>query len=1185
VAYIIDPTLFRAVGAIVAWNTAARRLGLGAALGANRDLPNTVQLRWALSGSVGLPTEPFKVWSRRRTNGPEWEVLNIQSQSGFLGVTNLIGWAGGSVSSVRATIQATSGGSIAAFTAAPTLNNICAFTSIAAGATSVQMSAHRIDGLMVSPGITVSALQGTRPGILANGTGWTLLELVGLPVDPAAWAGIGKHTDPQGLVGSLSDAQTAATARLKRGAPPIGWGAALAAGVAAPAWAAPNFGGLISEMNTELLGPLAGIVKAFPPNAQAGQLVTVPLPPPANSSGQHMSGGGSQASVSPLVMSFIAGATDPFLSLGLGFGTAYAQGSGPAGIEGEVDFMVTAHWQNGLDGKSAALDYAAIIPYPVLAPAPPPPANLFGQVAGALRPLQTDGDWRETLRVAWDRPIDSELVGAVSFAAARAGIAPASPTVALMAPRAAGGWRTITINAPSHPPDPESYRLSVMDREIDIPSNPGSAQLKYAVAMQDIYGQWTPWSVLDQNLQEPGLAPVRIVSATLAPAIPASGSICPTTLEIEFLWEWRVRTPARVTFVGHLYAAATHGAPPPSFSVPAGLDRSLSGGGAALVVTFAGDTPSAPGAVIVALTEAGDTFLPAFGAAQGNVTRRYRMTLSGLSLDFASTPFIGLALWAQGQERIAPQRVSPWSNTPAVISASDPRPPVVPIVHVKLASLPDAAGCSHARIGWTASGSAVGYFVYEASEANLLDAFGLPPAAPSNTLDARLAVLNSHFGANPLRRPFTRLNATALTGTSTDVVLPRGSTGIHCYIVIGISAGGVEADWPKAPGADNAMIALAAPRVSRPAPPTIEAVRVLNATNTPPTYQARLLITTRPGLRPRRIDIHRVRVDDAARVLDTMGPPIARVRATAAPWTVTTAPDAVYGPYIAAVQGVDEPSGSWRRVWYRAAAWTDEDDTRGLLAGRSEASNAAWVVLPPPLAPVLSALMLGGGATPDVTLQWTCGAPVAVTPIGPHAIAVRAAVVGGATLITLDSTLDKLGNAAPATGSGVWITGTASGVTTYRALIRRAAISDVVRFLVQITDPIGRTGEQVLTIGAGSVHPAPNLTTPAVQRLLTPPPGRSSVRFTSTSPTETLIDGAYVVKVTAVPRVPRLIPPPPSVQMALGAVPTRVPALPLPPLFITRSGSSYETSAAGDVGSFVVRITSPDGQFTEKTAS
>ena len=524
-------------------------------------------------------------------------------------------------------------------------------------------------------------------------------------------------------------------------------------------------------------------------------------------------------------------------------------------------------------------------------------------------------------------------------------------------------------------------------------------------------------------------------------------------------------------------------------------------------------------------------------------------------------------------------------------STGDPRPPVVPIVHVKLGSLPDATGSSHVKIAWSAQPNATGYFMYEATEANMLDAFGLPAAAPSATLDARLAVLRTAFRANPLRRPFTRLNATATTASSMDIALPRGSTGIHLYVVIGVSAGQVEGSWPRGSSPDDSLIAVAAPTIARPAPPMLEAQRILVGSN-PPSYGASILITTRPGPRPIKVEIHRVRIDDAARELDTMGPPIARLTASSAGWTVTQTPDPVFGPYISTVSGVDAPLGSWKRVWYRATAWTAEDDTRGWLAGRSAASTAAFVVVPPPDPPTLSPLLLGvGSGAADVVLQWTCASPIARTPLGPHQIAVRAVEPGAAAraapILALDSTLDQLGTAAPATGSGVWIVSTASGVTTYRTLVRRAAITQSFRFVASITDPIGRSGEQLTIVASGPADPPADLENLKVQRVTVPPPARTILTFTSTSRIKAQLDGPYVLKVTVVP--PVLTPLPPTLEMPLDNVPTTPPVGPPPVMYIVRTGAgpayTYTVVTTANVARFAVRITAPGGQFVQQVAT
>ncbi len=1189
--YIVDPVHFHAEGAIVNWDVAARRQGIPP--GPAKAFGNVIELRWMLKADRGLPTEPFIVWARAHSASAGFQPLTLTQQSLlFSGGVTLVTWTQGQMGSVRLTITAPSAGTVFAFAGAPYLGGIVAFRPISAGTTTVEITATTITSLAVTPGVTVTAAQGLPPGGYANAPGWAQVEVVGLPVSLPQWSGVGKHGSPQGMIGSFSDAPTAAIARLKRGAPPFGWGPNLAAGVPAPPWLAPDFAKLVGEVNKDLLDYLHDIAKTVAPRDQAAQGVNVVLPPPKSSTGP-MPKPGTTTQLVPLPMTYMAAATDPFLNLALGFGTAYPFTANTIAVaavaENPVhDFMITAHWEHGFDGASAPVDYAAVIPAPGAALAPPPPASMASEVIGALRPLAADGNWRETVRAMWDRSPVTQLFRVASCAAARASIAPAEPTVALMELRKSGGYRPLVLSAPLDPPetpDPEWWRVHVMDREIEIPASPGTRQMKYGAAVQDIYGQWSTWTAIDRTIAQPALDPIRLANLTLAPVAPASGSVCATTLEFEFLWDWRIRTPQQVSIRGRMYAAASHGDPPPSVTVPAGLDRSLAGGAAALTITFAGDTPSAPGATIVPISEDGEHHAAGFGAAQGT-NRRYRVTLAGLSLDFAATPFIGMALWAQGQERIAPARLTPWPDQPLVTSTGDPRPPVVPIYHVKLGSIPDAAGSSHVQIAWTPQPNATGYFVYEATEASLLDAWGLPEPHPRDTLDARLLVIRNHFKTLPVRRPFTRYNAKAITGTGVDIALPKGSTGIHVFVVLGVSAGQVESAWPAGSSPETSLIAVAAPHIAKPAAPMIEVQQFLDASTTPATFKAKVLVTTRPGPRPGMVEVYRVRVDDAAKQVDTMGPPLVRLQGTSGGWSVATAPDPDYGPYITTVHGVDAPSGSWRRVWYRATSWTKEDDTRGGLPGRSEASNAAWVVLPPPEGPDVTPIQLGGGPAPaDVTLQWTCTAPIKRTPLGPHRLSVRAAVAGSSPLIAVDVPLDALDHAPPASGSGVWIAGTAAGVTTYRALIRRAALTDVISAAVRITDPIGRTGSQLITVPSGPADPPPDLDNLILKKVPLPVPPHLVLTFTSSSPVKPLLDGPYVLKITGVPVVPVVFPLPLSLTEPLGNVPIKVP-VPAPATYLIRSTGhppfTYTLVTTANLKGFVVRITGPDGKFVEK---
>ncbi len=800
--YTIDHKRFQGEGAVINWGTVARRLNIGSPAGAQDTLGSVVELRWVAHADCGLPTEPFIVWSRPHSNQQVLQPLTTHLQSLQLFGLSLLTWTAGPLSMISVDLTVTLPGTVLAFAGAPIFGNIVGFRAVSAGNVTVPIAAKLITSLTLPAGVTMNAARGVVPDGYANAPGWTKVEIVGLPVPSGKWNGIGGYGGAQGMVTALTDPQTAAVQRLDRGAPRVGWGTTLAAGISAPAWAQPNHPQLVKDLDGDLLQYLHDIAQNFPPNAQVAQTLTVPLPPPKNSSGQHTNKPGTTTTLQPLPMTYMAAATDPFLSLALGFGTAYPANIRPTlAVASQInDYMITAHWAKGFDGASAPADYAVVIPAPGAAPTPPMAANVATEIVGALRPLAVDQDWRESVHLDWDRPSVPQLFRIASCAAARASLAPSAATVPLMEPRHSGGYCPVIINAPLDSPeplDPEWFRVHVMDREIDIPSSPGTRQLKYGAALQDIYGQWSAWATTDTTVQQPDLDPVRLGAVKLKPVAPASGSVCATTLEVDLFWDWRIRRPMQIVLVGKVFAAATHGDPAPVIPIPSGFDRALAGGGAAITVTFAGDTPSSLDGTLVPITEDGETQLTTYGSGQGT-NRRYRLTVP-LSLDFASTPFVGLVMWARGQEAIAPNRFSPWPQRPVLVSTGDPRPPVIPVFHVQLGSIPDAAGSSHVRISWTAQPNATGYFIYEATEASLLQEWGIPEPAQTATLDARLLVIRNAFQAHPIRRSFTRWNAKPLAATSTDIALPKGSTGIHVFVVLGISAGQVESAWPSGP--------------------------------------------------------------------------------------------------------------------------------------------------------------------------------------------------------------------------------------------------------------------------------------------------------------------------------------------------------------------------------------------------
>ena len=1205
-AFIVDTTRFQAEGAFLNWMVVARRLGMFNVIRGNR-MPSVLQLRWTIKNELGLPTEPFTVWRRnRKLRGPKPISFDI-SPAPLFGNGQIVDLQG-SCTVVELNLSG-NGGVAYSFVGSPWINTTVAFAAVPAGANVVvTLAAPSIEGLIVSNGVTVNSIKAVRSDDHSAASGWEKLEYVGLPVKKADWAGqgIGLHGVDQGIFGAFTDAISAAKQRLERGAPPFGWAPLIAAGLPAPAWSAPASAPLIADLNHLVLDDLRGVA-SLAPVAQAAKKVSKPLPPPENSSGDQMSEPSGTTQVSPLSSTYMAAAVDCFNCLALGFGTAYPvvlSSTGQVQSALDYDYMVTARYEKGPLGIGPAVEYAAIVPAPTQAIAPPVPSNLAQRMMGNLRPLARDGSWRASVRVSWDRPVPIPLFRPRSFAFARSGVAPASPAELIMNRRSDGSPLPIAVNYFVSPQDPEPNRLSAVEREIPIPNQPGSRTLKYAAAHQDIYGQWSNWTSINSTIDQPGVDEPRIVSAefkySTVPAPPATK--CNASLVLEFLWDWRIRTPLAINFRGRLHSAAYHGAPPPVVTVPAGLQTKL-GVAPAATFTLRFDVLAANGAPTsswpgydplthcVALNSAGDQKV-AFGNAQGAEGRRYRVTIPGFELDFGPAGHIGLALWGQGQEAIAPQHTGNWSKEPSVVSTSDPRPPLIAPDIVTLSSLPDAAGESHAVLKWAASAGADGYFIYETTESKLLRAVGEPEPDPSQTLSQRLTKLRTIFNAHPdLRRTeFTRRNSRLIKATSADVTLPRGSTAIHLFTVLGVSAGQVEAAWPA--NAD-ALYAFAVPRVPKPGAPTLEAASFLDHSVDPGIYRSRIRVETRQGPRVHRIDLHRVRVDDAARELDTMGPPVLTLDPSTPGWQIVQVADAL-GPHITLATGAETPSGSWKRVWYRAVAWSGDDPLRGTLAARSPASTAAWVVIPPSTPPDLSGIDMEwpGTAPPDVLLKWTSAAPVKKTPLGPHTLSIRARRVGAppdeAPLLAFDGHLSDLATAQPPTGSAAWRIDATKPVQ-YRAIIRRADLNDAVDITVRITDPLGRSSEVFANIHPGHILPDPVLGGFVLKKSLNPPGAMLSWK------SDTPIDpGVYTLRVTVF-RPPKKfgnwnIPQPPIIQqMSLDAVPLDEPG-PVPPgadpLRLRRmpgAGPEYTYYAFVRVPftQIAVRLSAPDGRVVE----
>jgi hypothetical protein len=1162
VTRIIDPDRFILAGGIVDWAVAAKKHGLdAAAIAAKRKItPSVLQLRWMLDPKLGLPTEAFQVWRRPHTVSP----LTAAPIANVTQFQMLFGWNAWSwdapLTFVQGTITVASGTVIiGAYAGAPFFSALIGVQAVT-GTQNFSFSGTGILSLVVMGNAPITNLRGLDFSKVADDPAWQPFEVVGFPVQPAQWVGVGRWSKDQGMVGALMPPVDAALDRYRRGAPFAGWDDPIEVGRPAPPWIEADPTAIAKTLQADMFDDLRKMMTTLTPDHHISFRVQ---------HGLALAGGSQTASTSfsPISTLMLGIASDTQASLVAGFGTAYAdpRDQTPLAVSlpksSPFDFMVTAHFEKGLDGASAAVEIAAILcgPGPVMPP--PMPANVAAPLDGLASPAALDARFHALARVVWDQVPQATPFRVAAYALARYGLTPAGTTTALMGPRkldAGHALQPISATTSQQVGD-STGQLRASDDTYALDSAAAPNVIRYAVAHEDIFGQWSAWSTANAAPAEPKVAKVSLVAARLdTGALPAPpGTVCDATLTVDLTWDWTIRSPRTLQLAGRLYAAAKPGAPPSDLSIPAGLQTLFSGGAGALFdITFngsnAGSVPA--GATLSYISDDAKTVLTLPVVVSG--PRRYRLKIPGFKLNFASTGHVGLALWARARENLAPQRTGDWSAEPLSITASDPRPPVITAEHedVQLTSLGDAKGEHRARLAWDPLPGAAGYFVYETTESKFRVATGLGEAPASMTMSDRLHALRDAFEATPLREPFTRMNSTALTGTTTEVVIGRGSREIHLYLVLGFSAGQIESAWPGLGDAARRkrFQAFAAPQVVPPTPPRLEVKRTQVATMGGPSYRAGVTLTTRPGATVTRLDLYRVRVPEASLELDTMGPPVARISGSDVVWTAhaSTGTGPGEAQALGVVTGADNPGGSWKRVYYRAVAISGDRAERAIYGGRSGPTGATWVVIPPDGPPDMSAITADwpGGALEAVRFTITSPAPVAATDLGPHRLRLESfAVAADGTRAPLfawppappanaapDTRLEAVPAAATPAPS-LHAEDAGGGLTRYVLLLTRPHLADAVAVRVLLTDPLGRATERLVDSPGGSPLPMPDILTPVV----TPQAG---ARFILTIGTDALFTttplGPYrlTVKAAAKPTLANPHPAPVTVDVALPAI-------------------------------------------------
>jgi hypothetical protein len=384
----------------------------------------------------------------------------------------------------------------------------------------------------------------------------------------------------------------------------------------------------------------------------------------------------------------------------------------------------------------------------------------------------------------------------------------------------------------------------------------------------------------------------------------------------------------------------------------------------------------------------------------------YRLTLTGLRLDFTGVNVLAFVVYASGWESICP---GTWSDVydPALggynarmAKIRDPIPPAATFnpPPISWTALPDARGIARGILTWTGDENATGYYVWEATESGLLGAFNRPDPLPESTMEDRAAELQALIAENgeASRQWFTRLNDEPITETLTEVLLPAAASTLYAYRISAISASRVES-----PPSDKVAF-FAVPRRNTPKPPRLVLRRAMVRNGSGGSVQTGIRVIVLPVEKVTELQnqdlleppgypvgyrVFRVRRADLAGIPTTepvaMGPP--RFDESAGAWQ----------PYPKPPPEGSEPEGweildetahpSWYPYYYRATAIGRQDIPRE-YGGESDYSvSQSEYFLPqnPPEITIVSQDMRAGA----VLLAVKTDLPLSLSPLSQvHAL-------------------------------------------------------------------------------------------------------------------------------------------------------------------------------------------------------
>jgi hypothetical protein len=1006
-----------------------------------------IQLRWSLRPDLGLPRNHFIVWVRGNPRMDPIELgLPEKTPFSLIGRPRMIEWGNDPMAMVSFTVACEPGQTVL----------LRAYDGPAATGKLVDEATTNFSGSLVAYGSVIRSVliagtgsvldaQAIPMSTFVNDPGWIPIERVGLPVDKS-WGATGYPLDPQGRVGEETSPVHAALQRLVYGGPETGWPALNDRSQPMPPWHAPFSDQYIDELRKSILPSVQELLEREPdPSRHAAYRHEHKLPPPRSIHGDDASGE-ARALIAPLGALIASGCSDPFAALGLGFGTYISmQRLGKfAGFEKQIAakamiaqpvsltamLMVTVEHEMVVEipmlkkRLHEKVTLADVNFHPVVA-GPPVPGNLRSDRQAFDRPVKRDFPFLESVRLRWRRAFQqvAEDAHARSYAITHAPGGAAHEL--LLEPRVSGGHRAFVAARPlDEAPDPD---VQFVDRGVPEPrpNPPEIPAVAYSVAAQDWFGRWSNWTSIDhiRTITQPQV-PV-IMRAELVVLSGQSGA-----LDVEFAWNWADRSPESLVFEIKLHDENT--------PVPGGSGSILSIGGALVTsptAMFGGSStpPSVPEVKVLV----DDPPIPDIV--------RYKARLTGLTLDFVNHPTIVASVRMLAFEHMRPSLASAFSRTLRTIAYS-PIPPARPAAPPGMiwSSLPDPRGFSRAKLSWTPT-PGQRQVIYAADETALRRELALPAADLQTPLHQRLLALRNRTALD-IRKAFRRIAEDV--SSPYEVELPKGSRAIHFYSIVSVSSAQVESPFPTN---TDQYFAVATPRAALPETPQI------STRSKPGGIEVELILL--PGRNaPVRVDLHRTGVAGNATDLDRMGPPLSHtnVPTPTSPWQITTQAD---GGLRLRFLDAGAPT-NWTPQWYRAVAWSANDDAIGTRAARSPASSPSQSARPSSSPPLLTGISTARFGT-HVLVRWSSNLPRDRSPLG----AAGFSIIGKHGNVTITKRAGSEREQAPLIAGPLPTPSVAPEVfvhddpaspepATYCAWLE---LSNPVDIVIQASDPAGRT--------------------------------------------------------------------------------------------------------------------------------